>query len=186
MGHDDYSPLMSSLTTDARWRALTTRDLTADGTFVYGVASTGIYCRPSCPSRRPRPGGVTYFTLPADAERAGYRACRRCRPQDPASPLVMKVERARQWVDRHPGETPSLKRLARLAGTSPWHLQRSFTRLFGMSPASMRPPAASDGSNTNCDPRRGSRRWSTRPGTAGRAVLRRIGRHARDDARGVP
>jgi AraC family transcriptional regulator of adaptative response/methylated-DNA-[protein]-cysteine methyltransferase len=125
---------MSSLTTDARWRALATRDLTADGTFVYGVASTRIYCRPSCPSRRPRPSGVTYFTLPADAERAGYRACRRCRPQDPASPLVMKVERARQWVDRHPGETPSLKRLARLAGTSPWHLQRSFTRLFGMSP----------------------------------------------------
>jgi AraC family transcriptional regulator, regulatory protein of adaptative response / methylated-DNA-[protein]-cysteine methyltransferase len=125
---------MPSTTTDARWRALVSRDLTADGAFVYGVASTGVYCRPSCPSRRPRPAGVTYFPGPAEAERAGYRACRRCRPQDAASPLVTKVERVRRWVDEHPGATPSLKRLARLAGTSPWHLQRSFTRLFGVSP----------------------------------------------------
>ena len=125
---------MASTTTDARWRALASRDLTADGTFVYGVTSTGVYCRPSCPSRRPRPGGVLFFSGPADAERAGYRACRRCRPQDAASPLVTKVERARRWVDAHPGATPSLKQLARLAGTSPWHLQRSFTRLFGVSP----------------------------------------------------
>src|SRR5262245_60894977 len=125
---------MPSTTTDARWFALVSRDLTADGTFVYGVASTGVYCRPSCPSRRPRPAGVTYFSGPSAAELAGYRACRRCRPQDAASPLVMKVQRARQWVDEHPGATPSLKRLARIAGTSPWHLQRSFTRLFGVSP----------------------------------------------------
>ena len=61
MGHDDYSLPMASTTTDARWRALVSRDLTADGTFVYGVASTGVYCRPSCPSRRPRPNGVLYF-----------------------------------------------------------------------------------------------------------------------------
>ena len=125
---------MPSSTTDTRWRALVSRDLTADGAFVYGVTSTGIYCRPSCPSRRPRKGGVLYFSGPDEAERAGYRACRRCRPQDPASPLVTKVQRARQWVDEHPGATPSLKRLARVAGTSPWHLQRSFTRLFGVSP----------------------------------------------------
>jgi AraC family transcriptional regulator of adaptative response/methylated-DNA-[protein]-cysteine methyltransferase len=125
---------MPPTTTDLRWRALASRDLTADGTFVYGVTSTGVYCRPSCPSRKPRPGGVLYFSGPAEAERAGYRACRRCRPQDPASPLVMKVRRARQWVDEHPGATPSLKRLARVAGTSPWHLQRSFTRLYGVSP----------------------------------------------------
>ncbi len=125
---------MPSTIADARWRALVSRDLTADGTFVYGVASTGVYCRPSCPSRRPRPAGVLYFSGPADAERAGYRACRRCRPQDPASPLVTKIQRARQWVDEHPGANPSLKRLARVAGTSPWHLQRSFTRLYGVSP----------------------------------------------------
>ena len=125
---------MPSSTTDTRWRALVSRDLTADGAFVYGVTSTGIYCRPSCPSRRPRKGGVLYFSGPDEAERAGYRACRRCRPQDPASPLVTKVQRARQWVDEHPGATPSLKWLARVAGTSPWHLQRSFKRLFGVSP----------------------------------------------------
>ena len=125
---------MASSASDARWRALISRDLMADGTFVYGVVSTGVYCRPSCPSRRPRQGGVLYFSGPSDAEGAGYRPCLRCRPQDAASPLVAKVERARRWVDEHPGATPTLKQLARLAGTSPWHLQRSFTRLFGVSP----------------------------------------------------
>ena len=105
MGHDDHSSFDGFHKTDARWRALVSRDLTADGTFVYGVASTGVYLSPSCPSRRPRPAGVTYFPGPAEAERAGYRACRRCRPQDAASPLVTKVERARRWVDGRPGAT---------------------------------------------------------------------------------
>ncbi|MGH9331304.1 MAG: Ada metal-binding domain-containing protein, partial [Vicinamibacterales bacterium] len=64
------------MTSTHLWHAVQARDARADGTFVYAVESTGIYCRPSCPSRRPRRSGVTYFPAPADAERAGFRACR--------------------------------------------------------------------------------------------------------------
>src|SRR5437879_12210125 len=75
---------MQSLQTDdsARWDAVTRHDRSADGTFVYAVRSTGIYCRPSCASRRPRRERVMFFETSAEAARAGYRACRRCRPGD--------------------------------------------------------------------------------------------------------
>ena len=63
------------------WRAVAERDARYDGQFVYAVKSTHIYCRPSCPSRRPSPGNVTFYSAPADAERAGYRACKRCDPR---------------------------------------------------------------------------------------------------------
>ena len=68
---------------EARWQAVLARDPADD--FVYAVRTTRIYCRPSCPSRRPRPENVTYFDHGADAERHGYRACRRCRPDAPAT-----------------------------------------------------------------------------------------------------
>src|SRR5438105_3503821 len=66
---------------EERWQAVQARDAGCDGAFVYAVRSTGIYCRPSCPSRRPRREQVAFFALPEAAERAGFRACRRCRPQ---------------------------------------------------------------------------------------------------------
>ena len=119
---------------DPRWRAVNARDLAADGTFVYAVTSTGVYCRPSCPSRRPRPDRVAFYPTPTAAEQAGFRACRRCRPEQPRSPLEDKVRRARTWIDAHPDDAPSLARLAKVAATTPWHLQRSFKRLFGLSP----------------------------------------------------
>lgn len=121
-------------TSDPRWRALTTRDAAADDRFVYGVASTGVYCRPTCPSRRPRPSVVSFFDTADDAERAGFRACRRCLPRDAASPLRLKVDRARAWIEQHPDVTPSLATLARVARTTPWHLHRSFKRLTGLTP----------------------------------------------------
>src|SRR5262245_63208111 len=65
---------------DLRWKALASRDAAADGTFVYGVTSTGVYCRPSCPSRRPRADRVRFFDTTTDARHAGFRACKRCRP----------------------------------------------------------------------------------------------------------
>src|SRR5450631_3428301 len=77
---------------DERWRAVVAHDRAADGSFVYGVASTGIYCRPSCPSRRPRRDRVAFFETAADAERAGFRACRRCEPQ--------AVVHADRWSDK--------------------------------------------------------------------------------------
>src|SRR5436190_18772184 len=65
---------------DMRWKALASRDSAADGTFVYAVTSTGVYCRPSCPSRRPRADRVRFFDTTTDARQAGFRACKRCRP----------------------------------------------------------------------------------------------------------
>src|SRR3989442_15804202 len=92
---------------DARWHAVLARDRLADGRFVYAVRSTGIYCRPTCPSRRPRRHVVTFFDAPADAEAAGFRACRRCRPAAAESPdpWVDKIRRACVYlanVDGHP------------------------------------------------------------------------------------
>ncbi|MGB9405380.1 MAG: Ada metal-binding domain-containing protein, partial [Candidatus Acidiferrales bacterium] len=81
---------------DSRWHAVQTRDRIADGAFVYAVRSTGIYCRPSCPSRKPSRGQVAFFRLPEDAERKGFRPCRRCRPHqaeqdDPQAAAVARV-----------------------------------------------------------------------------------------------
>src|SRR5881398_1684765 len=71
---------LPAMTEDALWRAVEARDARLDGLFVYAVRSTGIYCRPSCPSRRPRRDQVAFFPVPEAAERAGFRPCRRCRP----------------------------------------------------------------------------------------------------------
>jgi len=126
---------VASTTHDARWLAVQARDARADGRFVYAVTSTGIYCRPSCPSRRPRPDRVAFFTTPDAAEGAGFRACRRCDPRARQSVTEQKVDRARVWIEMHPDVRPSLARLARVAGLSPWHLQRTFKRLLGVTPA---------------------------------------------------
>lgn len=117
-----------------RWKAIDRRDPAADGQFVFAVTTTRIYCRPTCPSRRPRREHVRFFEKPAEAERAGFRACRRCHPEDAVSPAVARVEKARTWIDTHADEPPVLARLGRVAGVSPWHLQRSFRRLYGVSP----------------------------------------------------
>jgi len=118
----------------SRWQAVLSRDLSADGRFVYAVTTTGVYCRPTCPSRRPLRQHVVFFNAGSDAAIAGYRACRRCRPDQPVSPAVARVERARRWMDTHGDTVPSLSTLGKVAGISPWHLQRSFTKLYGVSP----------------------------------------------------
>lgn len=125
------NPVESS---NPQWVAVLTRDVRADGTFVYAVSSTGVYCRPSCPSRRPRPDRVRFFATPAEAARAGFRPCRRCRPDRTAAPSVDRMEQVRSWIDAHPDAPPILAKLSAAAGVSPWHLQRHFTRLFGVSP----------------------------------------------------
>jgi AraC family transcriptional regulator of adaptative response/methylated-DNA-[protein]-cysteine methyltransferase len=119
---------------DARWTAVAERDRSADGRFVYGVTSTGVYCRPSCPSRRPRQDRVRFYPDPDAAEAGGFRACKRCRPRDARSSTEQAVDRARAWIDAHPDSRPSLDRLARVTGMSAWHLQRVFTKAMGLSP----------------------------------------------------
>jgi AraC family transcriptional regulator of adaptative response/methylated-DNA-[protein]-cysteine methyltransferase len=118
-----------------RWNAIVARDRAATGTFVYAVRSTGVYCRPGCPSRRPRPDRVAFFDTPADAERAGYRPCRRCRPRDAAAPdpWIDRIRRACVYLSNVDGHLP-LASLARRLGGSPYHLQRNFKRIVGISP----------------------------------------------------
>ena len=123
---------------DAAWRAVAARDASADGRLFYAVTSTGVYCRPSCPSRRPRRENVRFFSSAGDAEREGFRACRRCRPSD-VTRAAESVSRAKEILDRHAdsgGEgSVSLATLAETVGMSPFHLQRVFQAQLGLSPA---------------------------------------------------
>src|SRR6478736_2186448 len=121
---------------DMRWKALASRDGAADGTFVYGVSSTGVYCRPSCPSRRPRADRVRFFDTPTEAKQAGFRACKRCRPDlvGVGQPGIDAVRRASLYLASHADQTVTLSRLARVASISPHHLQRRFKAIVGLSP----------------------------------------------------
>ncbi len=121
---------------DMRWKALASRDRAADGTFVYAVTSTGVYCRPSCPSRRPRADRVRFFDTTQQARQEGFRACKRCRPDtvDLGQPGVEAVRRASAYLSTHADETVTLGHLARVAAMSPHHLQRRFKAIVGLSP----------------------------------------------------
>ena len=134
MMQDDIVAAGSGL--DMRWKALAGRDRAADGTFVYGVTSTGIYCRPSCPSRRPRADRVRFFDTTSEARQAGFRACKRCRPDTVglAQPGVEAVRRASAYLATHADKTVTLGHLARVAAMSPHHLQRRFKAIVGLSP----------------------------------------------------
>jgi AraC family transcriptional regulator of adaptative response/methylated-DNA-[protein]-cysteine methyltransferase len=122
-------------THDVRWQAVLARDRRADGTFVYAVRSTGVFCRPSCPSRRPRREMVQFFDDASGAQTAGFRPCRRCHPTEPAGadPWIEKIRRACVYLANVDGHL-SLATLARRLGGSPYHLQRNFKRLVGVSP----------------------------------------------------
>ena len=121
---------------EVRWQAVLAREICANEGFVYAVRSTGIYCRPSCPSRRPGRQQVIFFSLPETAERAGFRACRRCRPREvnAGNPAIDKVREICRTIDAHPEETLSLHDLATQVGGSPYHLQRTFKRVMGITP----------------------------------------------------
>jgi len=123
-------------TEEKRWRAVLAHDRRFDGAFVYGVRSTGIYCRPSCPSRRPKRPQVVFFPVPAAAEQAGFRPCRRCRPQAAALPDAQKemVERAARHIERNLDAPLNLAALSAAVGAGSYHLQRTFKRVLGISP----------------------------------------------------
>ncbi len=118
------------------WNAVVSRDSSRDGSFVFAVRSTGIYCRPSCPARRPRREQVSFFQLPEAAEQAGFRACRRCHPRraqasDPRIELVRQICHA---IDEHDEEPQTLNTLSAETGVSAHHLQRTFKELMGITP----------------------------------------------------
>lgn len=121
---------------DRRWGQVVARDRSADGQFVYAVTSTGVFCRPGCPSRRPRRDRVRFFDTPGAASTAGFRPCRRCRPEAlaRADDAEASVRRAAAFLAAHADEPVTLARLARVVRLSPAHLQRRFTAIVGVSP----------------------------------------------------
>ena len=127
------NPLMSSGNQEQRWQAVIARDASRDGVFVFAVTSTGVYCRPSCPSRRPRRERVRFFSRPDEAERAGFRACLRCRPRD-ADSRIKTVESICQFLRQHTDEPATLAALGEHFRMNPFHLQRVFKSVLGVSP----------------------------------------------------
>jgi len=118
------------------WQAVLNRDSQSDGMFVFGVRSTGIYCKPSCPARHPRREQVIFFTRPEAAEEAGFRACRRCRPGETSvyELQVEMVQRACRYIETHFDGPLTLADLGKEVSASPYHLQRVFKRVVGITP----------------------------------------------------
>src|SRR5688572_17084976 len=108
------------------WQAVLERDRSRDGAFVYAVCSTRIYCRPSCPSRRPRRSSTRFFASSQPAAAAGFRPCKRCRPLEPLAPGALRVREACRLIEENDGPPLTLEQLSRQVGGSAFHLQRSF------------------------------------------------------------
>jgi AraC family transcriptional regulator of adaptative response/methylated-DNA-[protein]-cysteine methyltransferase len=126
---------MTPVVEDSRWQAVLARDGGSDGKFVFAVSSTGVYCRPSCPARRPRRENVAFFRRPQEAEHAGFRECMRCRPKalngNPRHAVVKSVCR---YIEQHLDEPITLAQLGTEFRQSPFHLQRTFKSVLGITP----------------------------------------------------
>lgn len=133
---DDTPARAAATLGDPRWAAVVGRDRSADGSFVYSVRTTGVYCRPSCGSRTARPENVAFHATADDARHAGFRPCKRCRPDDPplAQQQAATVARLCRLIEQA-DSPPRLDELARLAGISRFHLHRLFKASTGLTPA---------------------------------------------------
>jgi AraC family transcriptional regulator of adaptative response/methylated-DNA-[protein]-cysteine methyltransferase len=118
---------------DRAWHMVEERKPVADMLFVYAVRTTGVYCRPSCPSRRPLRSSVEFFATSELAERAGYRACKRCAPGE-AHPQAHMLTQACDYIERNLDDTIKLDKLGKIVGLSAFHTQRLFRRYLGISP----------------------------------------------------
>jgi AraC family transcriptional regulator, regulatory protein of adaptative response / methylated-DNA-[protein]-cysteine methyltransferase len=128
-------PETQSAANDPRWDAVVARDAARDGEFVFAVSSTGVYCRPSCAARRPRRENVQFFVRPEQAEQAGYRACLRCRPKSfSGNPESDGVKAICRFIEQHLDEPLTLDRLGKEFHQSPFHLQRRFKAVLGITP----------------------------------------------------
>jgi AraC family transcriptional regulator of adaptative response/methylated-DNA-[protein]-cysteine methyltransferase len=121
---------------EAQWQAVLTKNARCDGQFVFAVSSTGIYCRPSCPSRRPRRERVSFFQSPEGAEQAGFRACRRCHPRNTrvVDPQIQMARQVCRIIEENEGEPTTLAALSEQVGVSSFHLQRTFKSIMGITP----------------------------------------------------
>lgn len=118
------------------WEAVVAKDASADGRFVFAVRSTGIYCRPSCPARRPRREQVLFFSEPGAAETAGFRACRRCHPCEASIYDLQQeaVASACRYIEAHLDTPVTLDALSEEVALSPHHLQKTFKKIMGLTP----------------------------------------------------
>lgn len=121
---------------ELKWQAVSARDAAHDGEFFYGVMTTGVYCRPSCKSRTPLKRNVRFYDAPADAERDGLRPCKRCKPlaKSADEATVQRMRALCAYIREHAAESLTLEALGREAHLSPFHLQRSFKAVLGVSP----------------------------------------------------
>ena len=125
----------SHLNDDQRWDAVVARDDRHNGEFVFAVATTGVYCRPSCPARRPRRENVTFYSRPEQAEKAGFRACLRCRPRSVSgNPESDSAKQICRYIEQYLDEPITLERLGKAFQQSPFHLQRRFKAALGITP----------------------------------------------------
>ena len=120
---------------DPRWTQLLLREASADGHFYYAVSTTGIYCKPSCGARQPRPEHVTFYKNCIEAEKAGYRACKRCKPGQPslAESQAILIAQSCRLIETA-GENLSIKALAEKGGLSTYHFHRIFKSVTGLTP----------------------------------------------------
>jgi AraC family transcriptional regulator, regulatory protein of adaptative response / methylated-DNA-[protein]-cysteine methyltransferase len=127
--------LAAATESDARWAYVVTRDPKADGTFYYSVETTGVYCRPSCAARLAQPENVRFHITRKDAEQAGFRACKRCKPDQPsvAEQHAAKIAEACRFVEST-DEVPNLGQLAARAGMSTYYFHRVFKAITGLTP----------------------------------------------------
>jgi AraC family transcriptional regulator, regulatory protein of adaptative response / methylated-DNA-[protein]-cysteine methyltransferase len=120
---------------DDRWNAIVARDSAHDGEFVFAVSTTGVYCRPSCAARRPRRENVAFYSRPEQAEKAGFRACLRCRPRSiSGNPQSDRAKEVCRYIEQHLDEPVTLERLGKVFRQSPFHLQRRFKAALGITP----------------------------------------------------
>ncbi len=116
------------------WKAVQSRDASRDGEFYFGVVTTGVYCRPGCPSRQALKKNVRFYETAAEAERDGMRACLRCRPLDALAPAAGIVQSVCRYIEAHLDDATDLATLAKAAGLSRFHLQRTFKAAIGLTP----------------------------------------------------
>lgn len=123
-------------TSDICWQAVVNNDENYNGLFITAVKTTGIYCRPACTARLPKRENVEFFDTPSTAEEQGYRACKRCRPKEahPQDEKAQRVQMICDYIDAHLDESLTLEALSEIAYWSPFHLQRTFKQVMGITP----------------------------------------------------
>ena len=127
--------LATATQNDPRWHSVVEREGAADGKFFYSVKTTGVYCRPSCGARLARPENVQFYSTPEEAEKAGFRPCKRCKPKriGPATENAAKIAKACRQIERSEKTLP-LKKLADSVEMSVFHFHRTFKSITGLTP----------------------------------------------------